>query len=102
MVGRLDREGRRADGLLRHERHAHEAEQVRAPLRHHARDPEGGRRNEINGDLSPFRYRIPALMKDCTNWRWKRRNASSRGAEVMSVAAVMIDQSIPWSPEENT
>jgi hypothetical protein len=41
-------------------------------------------------------------MKDCTNWRWNSRNATSSGAEVMSVAAVITDQSMPWSPEENT
>ena len=41
-------------------------------------------------------------MNDCTNWRWKSRNATSRGAEVMRVAAVITDQSIPWSPYENT
>ena len=39
-------------------------------------------------------------MKLWTNWCWKRRNATSSGAEVMSVAAVMIDQSTPWSVEE--
>ena len=41
-------------------------------------------------------------MNDCTNWRWKRRKATRSGAEVMSVAAVITDQSTPWSPEENT
>ncbi len=41
-------------------------------------------------------------MKDCTNWRWKSRKAPSSGAEVSSVAAVMMDQSTPWSVEENT
>ena len=45
-------------------------------------------------------YRIPAGMKLWTNWHWKRRNANSRGAEVISVAAVMIDQSTPSSVEE--
>jgi hypothetical protein len=39
-------------------------------------------------------------MKLCTNWRWKSRKAISRGAEVMRGAAVMIDQSTPWSPDE--
>ena len=29
-------------------------------------------------------------------------NATSSGPEVISVAAVMIDQSMPWSLEENT
>ncbi len=40
-------------------------------------------------------YRMPARMNDCTNWRWKRRNATRSGPEVMRVAAVTIDQSIP-------
>jgi hypothetical protein len=40
---------------------------------------------------------MPARMKLCTNWRWNSRKATSSGAEVMSVAAVMIDQSTPWS-----
>jgi len=39
--------------------------------------------------------RIPARMNDCTNCRWNSRNASSKGAEVISVAAVMMDQSTP-------
>ena len=42
-------------------------------------------------------YRIPARMKLCTNWRWNSRKATSSGADVISVAAVMIDQSMPWS-----
>ena len=41
-------------------------------------------------------------MNDCTNWRWNSRNAISSGAVVSSVAAVMIDQSMPWSVDENT
>ena len=41
-------------------------------------------------------------MNDCTNWRWKSRNATSSGPEVIRVAAVITDQSTPWSPEENT
>ena len=45
---------------------------------------------------------MPARMKHCTNWRWNSRNATSSGAEVISVAAVMIDQSMPWSVDENT
>ena len=40
-------------------------------------------------------YRIPARMNDCTNWRWKSRNATSKGPEVMRVAAVTTDQSMP-------
>src|SRR5262245_31848905 len=47
-------------------------------------------------------YLIPARMNDWTNCRWKIRNATRSGPEVMSVAAVMIDQSTPWSVEENT
>ena len=45
---------------------------------------------------------IPARMNDWTNCRWKSRNAISSGAVVSSVAAVMIDQSMPWSVDENT
>jgi hypothetical protein len=41
-------------------------------------------------------------MNDWTNCRWKRRKPISSGAEVMRVAAVMIDQSTPWSVDENT
>ena len=52
--------------------------------------------------MSLRHYRIPARMKLCTNCRWNNRNPTSNGAEVMSVAAQMIDQSMPWSPEENT
>ena len=40
--------------------------------------------------------------EDCTNCRWNSRNAISSGAVVSSVAAVMIDQSMPWSVDENT
>ena len=40
-------------------------------------------------------YRMPARMNDCTNWRWNSRKATSKGPEVMRVAAVTIDQSIP-------
>ena len=32
----------------------------------------------------------------------EEQEPESNGAEVMSVAAQMIDQSMPWSPEENT
>src|ERR1700733_2470251 len=42
-------------------------------------------------------HRIPARMKLCTNWRWKSRNATSNGALVIKVAAVTMDQSMPWS-----
>jgi hypothetical protein len=41
------------------------------------------------------RYRIPARIKLCTNCRWNSRNATSSGADVISVAAVMTDQSMP-------
>ena len=41
-------------------------------------------------------------MKLCTNCRWNNKKAMSSGAEVISVAAVMIDQSMPWSTDENT
>ena len=40
-------------------------------------------------------YRIPARMKLCTNCRWNRRNATSRGPDVSNVAAVITDQSTP-------
>ncbi len=45
---------------------------------------------------------MPALRKLCTNCRWNSRNAMSNGPEVISVAAQMIDQSIPWSTEAKT
>ena len=41
-------------------------------------------------------------MNDATNWRWNSRNATRSGVVVSSVAAVMIDQSMPWSVDENT
>jgi hypothetical protein len=34
-------------------------------------------------------------MKLCTNCRWNNRKPTSNGAEVISVAAQMIDQSMP-------
>jgi hypothetical protein len=34
-------------------------------------------------------------MKLCTNWRWNKRKATRRGAEVIKVAAVITDQSMP-------
>ena len=37
---------------------------------------------------------------DCTNCRWNNRNATSSGPALNKVAAVMIDHSMPWSPEE--
>src|SRR3984885_15047045 len=42
-------------------------------------------------------HRIPARMKLWTNCRWNSKKAISSGALVISVAAVTIDQSIPWS-----
>jgi len=45
--------------------------------------------------ISRWPQRMPARMKLCTNWRWKSRKARSRGSVVISVAAVMIDQSMP-------
>ena len=45
---------------------------------------------------------MPARMNLCTNWRWNGSKPISSGAEVMSVAAVMMDQSTPWSTDENT
>ena len=39
--------------------------------------------------------RIPARMKLCTNWRWKSRKAINSGADVIRVAAVTTDQSMP-------
>src|SRR4051812_29603477 len=47
-------------------------------------------------------HRIPARMNDCTNWRWNSRKAISSGAMVITVAAVMIDQSTPVSGAPNT
>ena len=41
-------------------------------------------------------------MKDCTNCRWNSRKAISSGAMVITVAAVMIDQSTPVSGAPNT
>ena len=40
-------------------------------------------------------HRIPARMKLCTNWRWNSRNATRSGPDVISVAAVITDQSTP-------
>ena len=45
---------------------------------------------------------IPARMKDWTNCRWNSRKAMSSGAAVISVAAVITDQSTPWSTDEKT
>src|SRR5665213_4473 len=44
--------------------------------------------------------RMPARRNDCTNCRWNNRKATSSGAALSSVAAVMIDHWIPWSPDE--
>jgi hypothetical protein len=45
---------------------------------------------------------MPARMKDWTNCRWNNRKASSSGAEVSSVAALMMAQSMLWSMEAKT
>lgn len=41
-------------------------------------------------------------MKDCTKSRWNSRNATSSGAAVSRVAALITDQSMPWSVEAKT
>ncbi|MNJ78214.1 hypothetical protein D3C77_759000 [compost metagenome] len=41
-------------------------------------------------------------MNDCTNCRWNSRKAINSGAADIRVAAVMTDQSMPWSVDENT
>ena len=46
------------------------------------------------GGMTPP-HLIPARMKLCTNWRWNSRKPISSGAEVISVAAQMTDQSMP-------
>ena len=58
----------------------------------------GGRPKGAKGGF----HLIPARMNDCTNCRWNSRNPTSSGADVISVAAVMIDQSTPWSVDEKT
>src|SRR5262249_54011233 len=45
---------------------------------------------------------MPARRKLWMNWRWNSRKPSRSGAEVISVAAQMIDQSMPWSVDANT
>ena len=40
-------------------------------------------------------HRMPARRKDCTNCRWKSTKATSSGATLSSVAAAMMDQSMP-------
>src|SRR5262249_47634822 len=47
-------------------------------------------------------YRIPARKKLWMKARWKTRNAIISGAEVISAAAQITDQSTPWSTEANT
>lgn len=44
---------------------------------------------------SGFCQRIPARMKLWTNCRWNSRKEINNGADVINVAAVMTDQSIP-------
>ena len=41
-------------------------------------------------------------MKLCTNCRWNRIKPTNSGADVIKVAAVMVDQSTPCSTLENT
>lgn len=41
-------------------------------------------------------------MKLCTNRRWNSRKPTNSGAEVISVAARITAQSIPWSLNEST
>jgi len=63
-----------------------------------SRDPEPGRHGNGGSGFGVWRqgtYLMPARMKLWTNWRWNRRKATSNGPEVRSVAAVMIDQSMP-------
>ena len=43
------------------------------------------------------RYLMPARMKLCTNCRWNKRKASSSGPDVISVAALITDHSMPES-----
>src|SRR4029077_11655242 len=84
----------------------------------HAKDVEIGKRLRVPHDAcrvdplvdaaAPLRipgdelHLIPAHMKDCTNCLWNNKNPMSSGAVVSSVAAVMIDQSMPWSVAEKT
>ena len=50
----------------------------------------------VPGDeLHRYPQRMPARMKLCTNWRWKRRKPIKSGAEVISVAAQITAQSMP-------
>ena len=42
-----------------------------------------------------LRHRIPARKKLWMNWRWNSRKPTSSGAEVISVAAQITDQSMP-------
>ena len=74
-------------------RGAHHAVEAAAPL--------GVPGDEFHGVIlrraacGGLRYLMPARMKLCTNWRWNSRKATSSGPEVISVAAVMTDQSTP-------
>ena len=45
---------------------------------------------------------MPARRKLCTKCRWNSRKASSSGALEISVAALMMAQSMPWSVPANT
>src|SRR5262245_13254388 len=86
------------------ERAAEGADEADGPLSA-ARRRTRRRGDEKGPQPVPYRrpaYRMPARMKDWTNCRWKSRNARRSGPDVSSVAAVMIDQSTPWSVEANT
>ncbi|MDR9407121.1 MAG: hypothetical protein RI516_07825, partial [Spiribacter sp.] len=47
-----------------------------------------------------FSYRMPARMKELTNWRWNSRKAIKSGATLSSVAALMVAQFTPVSGAE--
>ncbi len=57
-------------------------------------DADAGVKTECGAFHHPD-HLMPARMKLWMNWRWNSRNAISRGPEVISVAAVMSDQSTP-------
>ena len=79
--------GQRRDGEGRHGKSSH-AVFVCKTL---SPDPRRVKEPPIVGLLQ----RMPARMKLCTNWRWNSRKATSSGAEVIRVAAVITDQSMP-------
>ncbi len=49
----------------------------------------------VTGSGANALHLMPARMKLCTNWRWNNRKPMSSGPEVMMVAAVITDQSMP-------